>query len=115
MRQRKTIFCIKFIIFLCLIFISQFVSADAKVDGFFRESLVKGGFFENNPEINKNKETVEKETFFISREERRLNPQKAPSNSIKLPDHSIRMRTRSIGQPGLWGAPVYTESELLSQ
>ena len=115
MRHRKTIFCIKFIIFLNLLLISQFALADAKVDGFFRESLVKGGFFENNPEISKSKEIREKDTFFISREERRLNPEKAPSNSIKLPDHSIRMRTRSIGRPGLWGAPVYTESELLSQ
>ena len=89
--------------------------ADAKVDGFFKESLVKEGYFPDS-QLQAQKSIKEsRPSFFISREERRLNPDKAPSNNIVLPQHSIRLRTQSIGIPTRWGNQVYSSGVLINQ
>ena len=91
-----------------VLFASSSSFADAKVDGFFKESLVSGGFFEDRPDLNKASVDAKSEpqTFFISREERKLHPEKAPSNNIHLPQQVFRVRSRSIGFPNGWTSNV---------
>ncbi|HMO18218.1 MAG TPA: hypothetical protein PKA63_08035 [Oligoflexia bacterium] len=72
---------------------SSSVHADARVDGFFRDDLVREGFFGDNQEIREDKNDVRRpESFFISREERRRNPNKAPSSSIKVERPQVIIR-----------------------
>ncbi len=91
------------------------VEADAKVDGFFKEDLVKEGYFAETASPVENLNKNSRPSFFITREERRANPAKAPSNNIEIPQHSIRMRSRTIGFPTSWGQSVYSSGILVSQ
>ena len=73
------------------------VSADASVDGFFRENLVREGFFKDKAGFAPEADTrTEKHAFFISREERNLHPELAPSNNIKIPRRSVRVSNRPV-------------------
>jgi hypothetical protein len=72
--------------------VPSFVLADAHVDGFFREDFVKGGVFETHKDIVDSRRRQQgRETFFISREERRRNPEKAPSHSIVVERPTLRV------------------------
>ena len=91
------------------------VVADAKVDGFFRENLVKEGYFARTSSLDENLKKTSRPSFFISREERRINPTKAPSNNIALPKHSIRLRSSTLGFPTPWGQSSYSSGILVTQ
>ena len=87
----------KYLISITLILTNlSLVFADAKVDGFFPEKLVKEGFFNNKPDLATKSDTPR---FFISREERRLNPNKAPSNNIVVPRQVFRVSSRPVILP----------------
>lgn len=108
----RKVFC------LTLLMSSNFVLADAKVDGFFRENLVTEGYFSNEGKsagTPASLEATNDASFFISREERRLNPEKAPSNNIRIPQHRVRIRTQTLGYPTLWGRESSTIGNIFSQ
>ncbi len=104
----------KYILFtLAIIFYLSPLTADTRVDGFFPESLVQKGYFADREESTPEKITV-RPKFFISREERRLHPDKAPSNSIQIPRHVVRVSNRpfisSNGAIGsIWASGIFNQ------
>lgn len=87
----------KFLIsFIILAVHTGLVSADTKVDGFFPEETVRDGFFKNRPDIATKAETPK---FFISREERRLHPDRAQSNKIVVPSNVVHVSSRPVILP----------------
>lgn len=72
--------------------------ADAHVDGFFPSDFVAGGMFEQNDLISEEvKSSRKRESFFITREERRRNPEKAPSHSIQIEQRpNVRISNRPM-------------------
>jgi hypothetical protein len=92
--------------FLGVILVSP-VFADAKVDGFFRQDMVTSGMFEGDRHIEEiQPDNSGRETFFISREERRRHPERAVSNSIEPVPPSLRLRRYPLISypflPGAW-------------
>ena len=79
-----------FLIILTSILYVAPLSADAKVDGFFPEDKVREGYFKDKPGFENIAES-KKDRFFITREERRLHPELAPSNNIKVPKRAVRV------------------------
>ena len=68
------------------------LSADTKVDGFFPEDKVKEGYFKGKPGFeNQEEASTNKHRFFVTREERRLHPELAPSNNIVVPKRAVRV------------------------
>jgi hypothetical protein len=93
-------------VFLNVILITS-VFADAKVDGFFKEDMVTHGMFEGDRHIEEMKaDDSGRDTFFISREERRRHPERAVSNSIEPVPPSLRLRRYPLISypflPGAW-------------
>lgn len=107
----KKIYILQAVFFISVA--SSFAYADAKVDGFFRENLISEGFFPKKDALGENQvdqEAIKPERFFISREERRINPDKAPSNNIKLPQDTIKVRTQTLGIPAPYGSRIYNSN-----
>ncbi len=68
-----------------ILFSFEGVLADARVDGFFKEDMVTQGMFDDHRHIREiQPESSRRDSFFITREERRRNPERAPSNSIQM-------------------------------
>lgn len=90
-----------------LLFSIPGAQADAKVDGFFKEDHVTSGMFEQDRHISEMQvEKANKESFFITREERRRNPEKAPSNNIVIERPTVRVTQYPVLRypvlPGVW-------------
>lgn len=110
----------KYLILFSILVISDstVVFSDTRVDGFFSDNMVRSGMFENDRHIKElHQEKSNKDSFFISREERRRNPEKAVSNSILPVPPSIRSSRYPLlsypFMPGAWIPGVhYSPSEL---
>jgi hypothetical protein len=108
----RSMWCTRVFYFSVVSFCMSLVSgavvyADAKVDGFFREDMVTRGMFEGHRHIEEiQPDHSRKETFFISREERRRHPERAVSNSIEPVPTSLRFRRYPLLSypflPGAW-------------
>lgn len=98
----------KILFILTFLLTCSYCWADARVDGFFGDSLVKDGFFAERSDIKKESP---RPRFFISREERRLHPENAPSNSITIPRNVYRVSNRPAilpngGMSDIWSVGV---------
>jgi len=82
----------------CILLFPINAFADAHVDGFFPRDFVAGGVFEQNDLISEEvKSSRKRESFFITREERRRNPEKAPSHSIQIEQRpNVRISNRRM-------------------
>lgn len=91
-----------FTLFILCSFLPVTVIADARVDGFFPENLVTGNYFPEENAAESSVSSQSKDTFFITREERRRNPSKAPSNNITTSPNVFRVRTNSYDVRNPW-------------
>lgn len=87
------------------------LSADTSVNGFFPENFVREGSFKDKPGFEPVSSTRQK--FFITREERRLHPDQAPSNNIHIPRTYVRVRSQPVifsngAIANVWSTGVYS-------
>ncbi len=102
-RDPRLPFCFfTLIISLCS---STSVLSDARVDGFYATDFATSGYFKDKEfakttvgETNDTRQSRKK--FFITRQERLANPDRAPSNNIKIPQTNIRVSSRLVCLPG---------------
>ncbi len=83
-----------FILLVSILYLTP-ACADTKVDGFFPEDFVSKGYFGDRPGFEASAQST-RPKFFISREERRLHPERAPSNNIYIPRNYVRVRNQPV-------------------
>ena len=90
---------------IALLYDPSLVLSDARVDGFYDSDFVRSGYFKDKEfakaaNVDTQDSTQYRKKFFISRQERLANPERAPSNNIKIPQTTIRVSNRIVCLPG---------------